>query len=45
MMLDETALMEECDDDKDLLKRMLEIYDRDAAERLPSQGRRQQRAK
>ncbi|MBC8355018.1 MAG: response regulator [Planctomycetes bacterium] len=35
MILDAVALMEECDNDKDLLSRMLEIYDRDSAERLP----------
>ncbi len=34
-VLDEAALMEECDDDKDLLQRMLGIFDRDSNERLP----------
>ena len=35
MILDETALLEECDNDKGFLGRMVEIYDRDAGERLP----------
>jgi CheY-like chemotaxis protein/HPt (histidine-containing phosphotransfer) domain-containing protein len=35
MILDEAALLEECDDDKTLLRRMVEIFDRDARERLP----------
>jgi signal transduction histidine kinase/DNA-binding response OmpR family regulator len=35
MILDETALLEECDNDKALLGRMVEIFDRDARERLP----------
>src|SRR5262249_25208784 len=35
MILDETALLEECDNDKTLLNRMVEIFDRDARERLP----------
>lgn len=35
MILDEEALMEECDNDKDLLRRMIEIFDRDSKERLP----------
>jgi CheY-like chemotaxis protein len=35
MILDEAALLEECDNDKALLGRMVEIFDRDARERLP----------
>jgi CheY-like chemotaxis protein len=35
MILDEAALLEECDNDKALLRRMVEIYDRDASGRLP----------
>jgi CheY-like chemotaxis protein len=35
MILDEAALLEECDGDKALLGRMVEIFDRDAGERLP----------
>ena len=35
MILDETALLEECDNDKTLLSRMVEIFDRDAGDRLP----------
>src|SRR5262249_13079762 len=35
MILDETALLEECDNDKALLGRMVEIFDRDTRERLP----------
>jgi signal transduction histidine kinase/CheY-like chemotaxis protein/HPt (histidine-containing phosphotransfer) domain-containing protein len=35
MILDEAALLEECDNDKALLRRMVEIFDRDAGERLP----------
>jgi HPt (histidine-containing phosphotransfer) domain-containing protein len=35
MILDEEALMEECDNDKGLLSRMVEIFDRDARDRLP----------
>src|SRR5262249_43854769 len=35
MILDETALLEECDNDKGLLGRMVEIFDRDSRERLP----------
>jgi CheY-like chemotaxis protein len=35
MILDEVALLEECDNDKTLLSRMVEIFDRDATERLP----------
>jgi CheY-like chemotaxis protein len=35
MILDEAALLEECDNDKVLLRRMVEIFDRDARERLP----------
>ncbi len=35
MILDEAALLEECDNDKGMLRRMVEIYDRDARERLP----------
>ncbi len=35
MILDEVALLEECDNDKSLLGRMVEIFDRDARERLP----------
>ena len=35
MILDEVALLEECDNDKGLLRRMVEIFDRDASERLP----------
>src|SRR5262249_2507190 len=35
MILDEAALLEECDNDKALLSRMVEIFDRDARERLP----------
>jgi two-component system sensor histidine kinase/response regulator len=33
--LDEVALMEECDDDKEFLARMVEIFDRDSSERMP----------
>jgi two-component system sensor histidine kinase/response regulator len=33
--LDVVALMEECDDDKEFLARMVEIFDRDSSERLP----------
>jgi signal transduction histidine kinase/CheY-like chemotaxis protein len=35
MILDEAALLEECDNDKGLLRRMVEIFDRDAEGRLP----------
>jgi CheY-like chemotaxis protein len=35
MILDETALLEECDNDKALLRRMVEIFDSDATGRLP----------
>jgi HPt (histidine-containing phosphotransfer) domain-containing protein len=35
MILDEAALLEECDNDKLLLGRMVEIFDRDARDRLP----------
>jgi HPt (histidine-containing phosphotransfer) domain-containing protein len=35
MILDEEALLEECDNDKALLRRMVEIFDRDANDRLP----------
>jgi HPt (histidine-containing phosphotransfer) domain-containing protein len=35
MILDEVALLEECDNDKALLRRMVEIFDRDAGDRLP----------
>jgi signal transduction histidine kinase/DNA-binding response OmpR family regulator len=35
MILDEAALLEECDNDKSLLSRMVEIFDRDARDRLP----------
>jgi signal transduction histidine kinase/CheY-like chemotaxis protein/HPt (histidine-containing phosphotransfer) domain-containing protein len=35
MILDETSLLEECDNDKEMLRRMVEIFDRDARERLP----------
>jgi signal transduction histidine kinase/CheY-like chemotaxis protein len=35
MILDEAALLEECDNDLALLSRMVEIFDRDARERLP----------
>jgi two-component system, sensor histidine kinase and response regulator len=35
MILDEAALLEECDNDKALLRRMVEIFERDARERLP----------
>jgi signal transduction histidine kinase/DNA-binding response OmpR family regulator/HPt (histidine-containing phosphotransfer) domain-containing protein len=35
MILDETALLEECDNDRGLLGRMVEIFDRDSGERLP----------
>jgi CheY-like chemotaxis protein/HPt (histidine-containing phosphotransfer) domain-containing protein len=35
MILDEASLLEECDGDKSLLGRMVEIFDRDAGERLP----------
>jgi CheY-like chemotaxis protein len=35
MILDEAALLEECDNDKGLLGRMVEIFDRDSRERLP----------
>jgi two-component system sensor histidine kinase/response regulator len=34
-ILDEAALLEECDNDKELLRRMVEIFDRDCKERLP----------
>src|SRR6516162_1685480 len=33
MILDEEALLEECDNDKGMLRRMVEIFDRDARER------------
>jgi CheY-like chemotaxis protein/HPt (histidine-containing phosphotransfer) domain-containing protein len=35
MILDETSLLEECDHDKALLRRMVEIFDRDVRDRLP----------
>jgi signal transduction histidine kinase/CheY-like chemotaxis protein/HPt (histidine-containing phosphotransfer) domain-containing protein len=35
MILDEEALLEECDNDKGMLRRMVEIFDRDARDRLP----------
>jgi signal transduction histidine kinase/DNA-binding response OmpR family regulator len=35
MILDEAALLEECDNDKSMLRRMVEIFDRDARDRLP----------
>jgi signal transduction histidine kinase/CheY-like chemotaxis protein/HPt (histidine-containing phosphotransfer) domain-containing protein len=35
MILDEAALLEECDNDKTMLGRMVEIFDRDARDRLP----------
>jgi CheY-like chemotaxis protein len=35
MILDETALLEECDNDRKFLGRMVEIFDRDSGERLP----------
>jgi signal transduction histidine kinase/DNA-binding response OmpR family regulator len=35
MILDEAALLEECDNDKSMLIRMVEIFDRDARDRLP----------
>jgi signal transduction histidine kinase/CheY-like chemotaxis protein len=35
MILDEAALLEECDNDRTMLRRMVEIFDRDARERLP----------
>jgi len=35
MILDEEALLEECDNDMEMLGRMVEIFDRDAKERLP----------
>jgi CheY-like chemotaxis protein len=35
MILDDQALLEECDNDKALLGRMVEIFDRDTRERLP----------
>ena len=35
MILDEAALLEECDNDKSMLGRMVEIFDRDARDRLP----------
>ena len=35
MILDEAELMEEVDHDKDLLRRMVEIFNRDADQRLP----------
>ena len=35
MILDEAALLEECDNDKSMLSRMVEIFDRDARDRLP----------
>ena len=35
MILDEAALLEESDNDKALLSRMVEIFDRDARDRLP----------
>jgi CheY-like chemotaxis protein len=35
MILDVESLLEECDNDMDLLSRMVEIFERDAQERLP----------
>jgi CheY-like chemotaxis protein/HPt (histidine-containing phosphotransfer) domain-containing protein len=35
MILDEAALLEEADNDKSMLARMLEIFDRDSRDRLP----------
>src|SRR5262249_36397567 len=35
MIFDEAALLEECDNDKALISRMVEIFDRDAGQRLP----------
>jgi two-component system sensor histidine kinase/response regulator len=35
MILDEASLLVECDDDRELLGRMVEIFDRDAQGRLP----------
>lgn len=35
MILDEAALLEECDNDRELLGRMVEIFDRDSGGRLP----------
>jgi signal transduction histidine kinase/CheY-like chemotaxis protein len=35
MILNEAALLEECDNDKALLRRMVEIFDHDASDRLP----------
>ena len=35
MILDEDGLLEECDGDLELLAKMVEIFDRDSAERLP----------
>ena len=35
MILDEAALLEECDNDKAMIRRMVEIFDRDARDRLP----------
>jgi signal transduction histidine kinase/CheY-like chemotaxis protein/HPt (histidine-containing phosphotransfer) domain-containing protein len=35
MIFDEAALLEECDNDKALIRRMVEIFDRDASVRLP----------
>jgi two-component system sensor histidine kinase/response regulator len=35
MILDEEALLEECDNDKSMLGRMVEIFDRDNRDRLP----------
>ena len=35
VILDEAALLEECDNDKAMLRRMVEIFDRDAGGRLP----------
>ena len=35
MILDDAALLEECDNDMELLRRMVEIFDRDSQERLP----------
>jgi CheY-like chemotaxis protein len=34
MILDEAALLEECDNDKQMLQRMIEMFDRDASQRL-----------
>ena len=35
MILDEAELLEECDNDKEMLGKMVEIFERDSAERVP----------